>query len=33
VPAIRQEDYMPPLGTLIEQVQFYYTPYISKDDF
>jgi hypothetical protein len=33
VPAIPQEDYMPPLGTLIEQVQFYYTPYISKDDF
>jgi hypothetical protein len=33
VDAIPNEEYMPPLGTMIEQVQFYYTPYISKEEF
>jgi hypothetical protein len=28
-----QEDYMPPLETLLEHVQFYYTPYLSGEEF
>ncbi len=31
--ALPQDDYMPPIGALIEQVKFYYTPYVSKDEF
>jgi len=31
--AIPDEEYMPPMSSLIAQVQFYYTPYTSKDDF
>jgi hypothetical protein len=30
---IPDEEYMPPMSSLIAQVQFYYTPYTSKDDF
>ena len=33
VPAIPHEDYMPPIDTLLEHVQFYYTPYLSGDEF
>jgi len=33
VPALPHEDFMPPLETLAEQVEFYYSPYYSKDDF
>jgi hypothetical protein len=33
VPAAPDEEYMPPLGTLLEQVQFYYSPYFTKDDY
>ncbi len=31
--ALPEDDYMPPIGSLMEQVQFYYTPYVSKDEF
>lgn len=27
------EDFMPPLATLLQQVEFYYTPYLSKEEF
>jgi hypothetical protein len=33
VPAAPDEEYMPPLGTLLEQVQFFYSPYLTKDDY
>ena len=33
VPATPQEDYMPPLDSLLEQVHFYYTPYMSAEEF
>lgn len=33
VPAAPDEEYMPPLGTLLEQVEFYYSPYFTKDDY
>ncbi len=33
VAAMPEEDYMPPIGTLMEQVAFYYTPYISKEEY
>ena len=33
VPAQPKEEFMPPLGTLMEQVEFYYTPYSTKDDY
>ncbi|HEY9128143.1 MAG TPA: DUF3857 domain-containing protein [Acidobacteriaceae bacterium] len=33
VAAEPKEDYMPPLGTLLEQVEFYYTPYTTKEEF
>jgi hypothetical protein len=33
VPAAPDEEYMPPLGALLEQVQFYYSPYFTKDDY
>lgn len=33
VPAIPHEDYMPPLGSLIEQVKFYYSGSSGMDDY
>ena len=30
---IPEEEYMPPIGTLIEQVKFYYSPYGTQEDF
>jgi hypothetical protein len=33
VPATPHEDYMPPLQTVLTAVQFYYTPYVSLEDF
>jgi hypothetical protein len=30
---VPDEEYMPPLGTLLEQVEFYYTAYSNKDDY
>jgi hypothetical protein len=33
VEASPEEDYMPPIGTLLQQVEFYYTPYITKEEF
>jgi Domain of Unknown Function with PDB structure (DUF3857)/Transglutaminase-like superfamily len=33
VPAIPDEEYMPPLESVLEQVQFYYTRYLSNDEF
>jgi hypothetical protein len=33
VPAMPDEEYMPPMGSLIEQVQFYYTEYTTKEEF
>ena len=33
VAAIPHEDYMPPMGSLIEQVQFYYTSFTGMDDY
>jgi hypothetical protein len=33
VPPIPQEEYMPPLETMIQQVKFYYSPFSSKEEF
>jgi hypothetical protein len=33
VPPVPEEEFMPPLASLAEQVEFYYSPYYSKDDF
>jgi hypothetical protein len=33
VPAIPDEEFMPPLGSVIEQVQFYYSGYFNKEEF
>ena len=33
VPAEPDEDFMPPIGTLLQQVEFYYTPYTSKEEY
>jgi hypothetical protein len=33
VPAEPDEEYMPPIGSLMEQVQFYYSQYYTKEDF
>ena len=33
VPAIPAEEYMPPLSSVIEQVQFYYSPFSTKEEF
>jgi len=33
VPAIPEEDFMPPLEAMIERVRFYYTPYMTGEDF
>jgi hypothetical protein len=33
VPAIPNEEYMPPIGAWIESVIFYYTPFDNKDEF
>lgn len=33
VEASPEEDYMPPIGTLLQQVEFYYTPYVTKEEF
>jgi transglutaminase-like putative cysteine protease len=33
IPAAPHEDYMPPLASVLEQVIFYYTPYVDKDDY
>jgi hypothetical protein len=33
VPSQPEEEYMPPLGSLMEQVQFYYSPYYTKEDY
>jgi hypothetical protein len=33
VPAQPEEEYMPPLGSLMEQVKFYYSPYYTKEDY
>jgi len=33
VKPVPDEEYMPPLGSMMEQVQFYYTGYFTKEDF
>jgi len=33
VPAIPDEEHMPPLATVAEQVRFYYTSYLTRDEF
>ena len=33
VPASPDEDYMPPLATVMQHVTFYYTPYTSSEEF
>jgi hypothetical protein len=33
VPPTPDEDYMPPMGALLEHVRFYYSPYFDKDDY
>jgi hypothetical protein len=33
VPPEPDEEYMPPVGSLMEQVQFYYSPYFTKEDY
>uniref|UniRef100_E6QI70 DUF3857 domain-containing protein n=1 Tax=mine drainage metagenome TaxID=410659 RepID=E6QI70_9ZZZZ len=33
IAAIPEEEYMPPLSSLIAQVEFYYTPYTTMDEF
>jgi hypothetical protein len=33
VMAAPDEEYMPPIAAFMEQVHFYYSPYVSKDDF
>jgi uncharacterized protein DUF3857/transglutaminase superfamily protein len=33
VAPVPDEEYMPPMGSMIEQVQFYYTGYYTKEDF
>ena len=33
VPPTPDEEYMPPIDSLLQHVQFYYTPYTSKDEY
>jgi len=33
IEATPEEDFMPPVATLLDQVTFYYTPYITKEEF
>ena len=33
VPPVPQEEYQPPIGAFMQHVTFYYSPYVSQDDF